>query len=122
VLQIQKEIGAQGNRMGNIEKSTADLAKTIEKITPQLDHVYGFSQHTAPHLATKAELENLRSGVMVEIGSRPTTTTILAILGVVLAIIGLPFAPDWWDHVKVVFSQSPPKVEAPAVTTVPSKK
>jgi uncharacterized small protein (DUF1192 family) len=121
VMQVQKEIGALTVRIEAIERTNAELLKSLEKITPQIEHVYGFSQHTAPHLASKAELENLRTNFMTEIRTRPTSTMILTVLAIVLAIVGLPFVPDWWSHVKAVFPQSAPvsSQSAPPPTTSP---
>jgi hypothetical protein len=121
VLQVQKEIGAQGVRIETIERANSDLLKNLEKLTPQIEHVYGFSQHTAPHLATKAELENLRTNMLTEIQARPTTVMILTVTAIILVIIALPFFPDWWDHVKALVSPTTPVSQSAPPNTPPTK-
>jgi hypothetical protein len=126
VMQVQKEIGAQGHRMEAIERTNRELAKVLEALVPKIEDVYGFAKHHAPHLASKADVEKIRTDLTSEVGKvrtdltekideRPTTVVILSIAALVLAVFGLPFLSDWWGHLKTEFGiGAPPGVSAPA--------
>ena len=104
VLQVEQHVGAVNVRIDGIQRKNDELLDNLRKITPQIEHVYGFAQHTAPHLASKADLEKLRTDLMTEIGSRPTTVMMLTISAIVLAVVALPFIPDWWARLQVMWS------------------
>jgi len=102
VLQVEQHIGALHARVDSLENKNNELLDSLRKLMPQIEHVHGFAQHTAPHLASKADLEGLRTALMSEIRSRPTTTMLLTVAAIVLAIVALPFIPDWWAHLKAI--------------------
>lgn len=105
VLQVEQHIGALNHRFDGLERKHDDLLDCLRKLMPQIEHVHGFAQHTAPHLASKADVENLRTNLMTEIRSRPTTVMLLTVAAIVLAIVALPFVPDWWAHLKAIVGE-----------------
>jgi hypothetical protein len=100
IMKLSETVGALSEKISAVERANAEISKSLIKIEPQLNDVFGFAKHTAPHLATKAELTTLESNLSRAIGDRPTSGTMLAVAAIILAVAALPFFPEWWAHVK----------------------
>lgn len=103
-------------KLEKLESNLGDLLGKVDSIhsrMPYIDHVYGFSVHTAPHLATKADVVSSKSEVIAELSpkieERLKSSTLLngslliiAIMAAVAAYAAIP-PEDWkmiwsWFH------------------------
>jgi hypothetical protein len=89
-------------RVARWEGDVAEIKATLNRLAPLIDDMHGFLRGMLPHLATKAdlaelrtemkiEIAELRTGFRVEIARRPTRRQavfdIFAIVGLIGAIL-----------------------------------
>jgi hypothetical protein len=103
IVKLAQDTGSLSTRLSQIEATQSGILKTLEKLEPQIAKVAGFVDHSQPHLATKDDLSKVKTDLVDQLNDRPSKTWIITLIGIVLAVIGLPFWTVWWDHVKNLF-------------------
>jgi hypothetical protein len=81
-------------RVGALEDDMREVKGILTRMEPRLAEIHTYMTATMPHLATKAESENLRSdlkGVIgtlgIAIGERPTKAYLWMVVGVLTATV-----------------------------------
>lgn len=114
----------------------ADLRAILKDLAPKIHEMHGFIQATLPHLATKADVSAVKAeladtdrrlseqigkevGALSDrigaeskelsdkIASRPTTGGLLAVAGLVAAIVATPFFGPWLNGWRVFLGMPP---------------
>lgn len=96
-----KEVVAEERRSNDgHDARITGIEQNVEALKPKIDAVHAFSQYSAPHLATKEDVANLKSELKDAISERPRLLTLIAIFGLIAAFLAIPFLPDWWSHTR----------------------
>jgi hypothetical protein len=72
------------NRVARLEDDMRDVKSTLSRLEPLIIRIDATLTSTLPHLATRAELANLRSEMNEKFGDVPTKTYLWGLIGVLI--------------------------------------
>jgi hypothetical protein len=117
----------------NIESINNKLEKLeviLGNIIPKIEHIHGFSIHTAPYLASKADVSNAKYEIIAELSpkieERMRSSSFYLTAGLIVALIALlagwaAVPADFWQAARSkIFHESPAKNQKDLLPLVPT--
>jgi hypothetical protein len=83
IASLTRTVQAGFSRAEGVERVVTDIKTVLGQLVPKIDDVAGFVKHGAPNLATKHDLEDVRSDLKL----RPTRRQAIFDVGWVVALI-----------------------------------
>jgi len=75
------------SRVSRLEDDMREMKSVLAQVLPMLARIEATLSGTLPHLATKAELSELRAELRAELADKPGKTYLWAVVGVLVAAI-----------------------------------
>ena len=84
ISRVEENISDMKSSVGRLEETAKDLRDTTSRLEVAIVRVEANLDATLPHLATKAEVAELRADMVAGFADKPSKTYVWGILGVLL--------------------------------------